>query len=79
MENPLTQQTTTLDKNELHRWKFPESNGFVIKDWTGIEDGGEPAIMVLKSSDIFQLIGDAAADKRKIAIYAIGNCILDWS
>lgn len=72
-------QPASKDRAELNRWRFAESNGFVIKDWTGVEKGGEPVCMVLKSADIFEFIADASARQAQIAIYAIGPCVLDWS
>ncbi len=60
-------------------WRFGECNGFVVKDWTGLKPEDEPAIMVLKSSDIFDFIATATEQKRKVAIYAIGPCVIDWS
>lgn len=73
------QHTTSVDKAELNRWRFGETNGFVVRDWTGLEKGAEPVVMVLKSSDIFEFIADAGERKAKVAIYAIGPCVLDWS
>jgi hypothetical protein len=70
---------TSVDKTELTRWRFGECNGFVVKDWTGLEKGGEPACIVLKATDIFDFIADAATNQRKVAIYAIGPCVIDWS
>ena len=74
-----TPAVTSVDKTELNRWRFGETNGFVVKDYTGIAKDAEPVIMVLKSSDIFEFIADASVQKRKVAIYAIGPCIIDWS
>jgi hypothetical protein len=73
------QHTTSVDKIELNRWRFGETNGFVVKDYTGIEKGGEPVCMVLKAADIFEFIADAGERKAKVAVYAIGPCVLDWS
>ncbi len=70
---------TSVDKIELSRWRFSECNGFVVKDWSGIDSGGEPACIVLKASDIFEYIADATTNKRKVCIFAIGPCVLDWS
>ena len=69
---------------EIARWRFGESsgfvvNGFVVKDYTGTEKGTDPVVMVLKASDIFEFIADAAQRKAKVSVYAIGQCILDWS
>ena len=63
----------------MSSWRFGECNGFVVKDWTGLKAEEEPAVMVLKSSDIFDFIAQAAADKRKVAVYTIGPCVMDWS
>jgi hypothetical protein len=76
---PQQPQTTSVDRVELNRWRFGETNGFVVKDWSGVEKGGEPVCMVLKAADIFEFIADASERKAKVAIYAIGPCVLDWS
>ena len=70
---------TSVDRVELNRWRFSETNGFVVKDWTGVDKGGEPVCMVLKAADIFEFIADASERKAKVAIYSIGACVLDWS
>lgn len=70
---------TSVDRIELNRWRFSETNGFVVKDWTGVDKGGEPVCMVLKAADIFEFIADASERKAKVAIYSIGPCVLDWS
>ena len=74
-----TTPPVTSDKAESARWQLQATNGFVIRDWTGIAPGGDPVILVLKATDIFDYMADAAQRKSKIAIYAIGPCLLDWS
>lgn len=69
----------TVDRAESERWRFGEANGFVIRDWTGVAKGGDPVVFVLKAADIFDFIADASQRKAKIAAYAIGPCVLDWS
>ena len=74
------QPVTSVDKLAMNSWRFSECNGFVVKDWTGLTDHNqEPACMVLKSADIFDFIATATEQKRKVAIYAIGPCVIDWS
>jgi hypothetical protein len=73
------QTMTSVDRLALKRWQFNETNGFVVKDYTGIKEGDEPVVMVLKASDIFDYIAEASTRKAKIAIYAIGPCVIDWS
>lgn len=69
----------SADRADLDRWRFGETNGFVVKDWTGVPKGGEPVCMVLKASDIFEFIADAKDRQAKVAVYAIGACVMDWS
>lgn len=71
--------TPTFDQTEGARWKFGEANGFIVRDWTGVTPGGEPVQLVLKASDIFAYIADAGQRKAKIAVYAIGPCVMDWT
>lgn len=79
MATPQPQSQTSVDRAALANWRFGETNGFVVKDWTGIDKNAEPVCMVLKAADIFEFIADASARKAKVAIYAIGPCVLDWS
>lgn len=61
---------TSVDRAELARWRFSETNGFVVKDWTGIDkgSGNDPVCMVLKAADIFEFIADASERKAKVTI-----------
>ena len=78
--NPaLAVKRTSLDFAQLAKWRFSETNGFVVKDFTGLEPETEPVIFVTKSSEIFEVMADAMAHQKKIAIYAIGPCVLDLS
>ena len=70
---------STSDKAESARWQLQTTNGFVVRDWTGVAPGGEPVILVLKASDIFDYMADASQRKAKIAVYTIGPCVIDWS
>lgn len=79
MATPEAQIIKSVDREALSRWRFSETNGFVIKDYTGLKPGEEPVIMVLKSSDIFEFIADASEKKLKVSVYAIGPCVIDWS
>jgi hypothetical protein len=72
---------TSLDRVALASWRFSETNGFVIKDYTGLEKGSgqEPVIFVVKASEVFEVMADAVENKKQIAIFAIGPCVLDLS
>lgn len=76
---PALPSGVTAEQAAIANWRFPETNGFVVRDWTGIENGAEPVCMVLKAGDIFDFIADASQRKAKVAVYAIGACVLDWS
>lgn len=78
-DKPTPPPATSLDKAASYNWRFSETNGFVIKDYTGLNEGEEPVIVVIKSADIFDFVADAAQEKKKVAVYAIGPCVLDWS
>lgn len=54
-------------------------NGFVVKDWTGIQPNAEPVIMVIGTAEIFEFIAEAAAQMRQVAVYPVGACVLNWS
>jgi len=74
-----TPTSPSREAKELQRQVEPSRPvGFVVRDWTGIKDGDEPVIMVLKPGDIFDFL--ATVDRtRQIAVYSIGSCVLDWS
>ena len=74
--NPVA---SSLDRVSAANWKLNETNGFVIRDYTGCQKGDEPVIIVLKTSQIFDYLQDACENHKKIAVYAIGQCLLDVS
>lgn len=69
----------TTDQIKRQLWSLTETNGFVAKDYTGLGPDEEPVITVLKAADIFDFIAYAAREGRKVAIYGIGPCVIDWS
>jgi hypothetical protein len=78
--NPaLAPKRTSLDLAQLAAWRFSETNGFVVKDFTGLDTGQEPVIFVVKSSEIFEVMADAVEHQKQISVYAIGPCVLDLS
>ena len=73
-------EVKSADQQVSHRWRTgEEANGFVARDYSGVAPGGEPAIIVLKAADFAAFVADAAESKRKVAVYEIGKCVLDWS
>ena len=71
----------SLDQLSAETWSEPQVNGYVVRDYTGItlENEQTPVITVLRPGDLAAYLGDAARDGRKIAVYAVGECVIDWS
>ena len=72
---------TEKTKDELASadWTLNACNGIVVRDYTNTPANGTPDISVLKAGDLFDYLKQAGENKRKIAVYEIGKCILDWS
>lgn len=72
---------TSLSKADLAHWRFNDCNGFVIHDYTGCVkgEGQQPAIMVVKATEIFEALADAFENQKKITVFSIGPCVLDIS
>lgn len=57
-----------------------ESGYYLVWDWTGKDTNEEPdATIVYGSEAVFKIVSKAKEENRKIAVYAIGKCLLDWS
>lgn len=57
-----------------------ESGYYLIWDWTGKDASEEPdATIVYGSKAVFEIVNKAKEENRKIAVYVIGDCLLDWS
>jgi len=76
--NPQEINLTSIDRAERHRWRFSECNGFIVRDWTGIDKGGDPVVSFLPANDIWEFL-DTVDRSRKITVFSIGPCVLDWS
>jgi len=68
-----------MDELKAGSWRLSEANGFVVRDYTNVAHDEEPVVVVLKAEDLFRYLTDAIAQKREIAVYAIGAKLLDWS
>lgn len=66
-------------------FNMTDCNGFVVKDYshhlpnTPIQEQPEPVIAVVSKSEIWEVIEEAHRLKKKIAIFVIGECLIDWS
>ena len=58
-----------------------EMKEYLIRDYTSVEpDAGEKFKMqVVDEEKLFEIIQGLKDKPRKIAIYRLGDCILDWS
>lgn len=56
-----------------------KSGYYLIRDFTGKEANEEPDDSIVYEEEVFKVIEKAKEENRKIAVYVIGNCVLDWS
>jgi hypothetical protein len=60
-----------------------KTTGFVVKDWSHLPEnaplGADPVISVVSTEDIWQVLDDAKQNNKRISVYAIGACLIDWS
>ena len=68
-----------MDSQQIAAWRENDTNGFVVKDYTGVQDPAteEPLIMTVKSCEIWDVLADANRHGKRISVYAIGPRILD--
>ena len=54
---------------------------YLIKDYTGVTKGGreEPTIRVVDEKNLWNIVQSLKGSPREIAIYEVGDCLLDWS
>lgn len=52
---------------------------YLIRDYTGKQPHEEPDDSIVYGSKVFEIIDKAKDEKREIAVYVIGACVLDWS
>jgi hypothetical protein len=67
----------------LRRLKVSSKNEryYLVRDFTEVNDPRveEPVDSVVYGDDIIRIIDEAKEEGRKISIYTIGECLLDWS
>jgi len=51
---------------------------YLIKDWTESETT-PPKYSIVGESSLFSVIDDAKRNNKLIAVYEIGDCVIDWS
>lgn len=54
-------------------------NYYLVKDWTNKTEDQEPKLSLLVEPDVWPVIDAAKQDGHKIAVYKVGDCVLDWS
>lgn len=55
-------------------------NGYLIKDYTDTPEDGKPILnFVFGEKELFKIIDKAKTEDRKITVFEIGECLIDWS
>lgn len=54
---------------------------YLVKDFSGIsvEKRQEPKISLVTKEELWEIIQKIKECPREIAVYELGNCVLDWS
>lgn len=54
---------------------------FLIKDYENVEtdNGEEPKIKIVSEKELWEIFRKAKERFPEIAVYKIGECVLDWS
>lgn len=54
---------------------------YLIKDYTdvSIDNEKEPTIQVVSEEELWDFLQSLKNKRRKIAIFEVGDCLLDWS
>lgn len=52
---------------------------YLVKDWTGKKPGEGPRLVLVYGDEVIKLIEEAKEEGRQITVYALGECLLDWS
>lgn len=52
---------------------------YLVCDHTCKEDFEEPTVEQVTDKELFKLLDKARDGNLKIAVYEIGDCLLDWS
>jgi hypothetical protein len=50
---------------------------YLIKDYSLSESN--PNIIICTGNEVFEIMNDAKRNEKQIAIFEIGDCIIDWS
>ncbi len=70
----------SVDDRQSEKWRSTAvtgANGFVVRDYSASTE--DPVIMVIPASELLAVVQDIAANKRKAAIYPVGERLLDFS
>jgi len=63
--------------------KNPATTGstrFVVEDYSQVTpETPDPVTMVVEAKDIFELVDDAKKNSKKIIVYTVGQCVLNWT
>jgi len=53
---------------------------WLLRDYTGTTDVQNPKLKIVTSRELLELLDEAyRGEEIKIAVYELGDCVLDWS
>ncbi len=52
---------------------------YLIKDFTDVSKDEEPTIRLVDEKDLWNFLQSLKENPREIAIFEVGDCLLDWS
>jgi len=52
---------------------------YLIKYWADKNENGEPSLELVHGDGVFDVIDDARENNKKVSIYRLADCVLDWS
>jgi hypothetical protein len=54
---------------------------FLVRDYNEVINNrsDSPTLEIIRGDAIFETLDHAKATHRKIAVYSIGKCVIDWS
>lgn len=60
---------------------------YLVRDWTNVDTNGRGQIIgttkatdkYIDEEELWNILNAARSDNRKIAVFEVGKCLIDWS
>lgn len=52
---------------------------YLVRDYTEKSETEESLMYIVYGTNIFEVLNKAKLEGRKIAVFVLGSCIIDWS